>query len=242
MLDRTTPVPLYFQLAETLRAGISQGLYAAGERLPSEHELCARYDISRSVVRQALQSLALQGLIETERGRGAFVRERKVPINLSQRLDPLREDLARAGFKLSTKILAQRLIEAPAAIAERIGDVRAVLIERLRYADGEVLLLVRNYLPYGRVPGLLTYPGLDQVSLYECLERDFGVIVSSGQRTVEIGTADAEIAGYLGLDPGSHVLFNRELTYDQEGRPVEYYESWHHPDRTRLTIELHRAR
>lgn len=241
MLDRATPIPLYFQLSETLRSKISDGTYGRGQRLPSEHELCALYDVSRSVVRQALLSLSQAGLIETERGRGAFVRERKVPLKLSQRLDPLHEDMERAGFKLTTKVLVQRLIEAPAHIAERIGDKKAVFLERLRYADGQVLLLVRNYLPYGRVPGLLSYQGFENTSLYECLRDECGVIVSSGQRTVEIGTADEEIAGHLELSPGSHVLFNRELTYDQDARPVEYYESWHHPDRTRLTIDLYRV-
>ncbi|WP_245445988.1 GntR family transcriptional regulator [Metarhizobium album] len=239
-IDRSTPIPLYFQLAEMLRAQITSGEFASGDKLPSEHELCSHYDVSRSVVRQALQSLSQDGLIETERGRGAFVRERKVPITLTQKLDPLQEGMAKAGFKLTTKILQQRLIAAPSHIVERIGDEKAIFLERLRYADGKVLLVVQNYLPYSRVPQLLEFTGLENTSLYNYLRNDLGIIVSTGKRFIEIGRADNHIARLLEVEPGSQVLFNRELTYDQSGNAVEYYESWHHPDRTRLTIDLYR--
>src|SRR5690606_13631273 len=99
-VERNSPIPLYFQLAESLRAAIDSGIYGPGSKLPTESELCEQYDVSRSVVRQALQSLARDNLIETERGRGAFVLERKVPIALVQQLDPLRDSMAKAGFKL----------------------------------------------------------------------------------------------------------------------------------------------
>ena len=69
-IERNSPIPLYFQLAETLRAAIETGAYSPGSKLPTEGELCEQYDVSRSVVRQALQSLAHDNLIETERGLG----------------------------------------------------------------------------------------------------------------------------------------------------------------------------
>jgi GntR family transcriptional regulator len=240
MIDRTTPIPLYFQLAETLREQIASGTVASGDKLPSEHELCARYDVSRSVVRQALLSLAQDGLIATERGRGAFVRDRKVPIALQQRLDPLQEGMAKAGFKLTTQVLRQELIRAPSHIAEQIGDRQAVFLERLRYADGQILLLVQNYLPYRRFPQLLSYGDLDTASLYSWLRETYGVIASTGKRTIEIGRPDPDVAARLQLTDYDRALFNREITYDQHGGVVEYYESWHHPERTRLSIDLYR--
>ena len=58
MINRTSPIPLYFQLAEVLRQDIQSGALAVGSKLPTENELCEQYAVSRSVVRQALQSLA----------------------------------------------------------------------------------------------------------------------------------------------------------------------------------------
>lgn len=240
LIDRTTPIPLYFQLSGLLKEQIRSGQLAVGASLPSEHELCAEYEVSRSVVRQALLSLAQDGLIETERGRRAFVRERKVPITLIQKLDPLQEGMAKAGFKLTTRILQQRLIDAPAHVAERIGDNKAIFLERLRLADGEVLLLVQNYLPYSRVPELLHYKELETTSLYNYLRNDLGITVSTGKRLIEIGKVDSHVGELLGLAAGAQALFNRETTFDEDGIAVEYYESWHHPDRTRLTIDLYR--
>jgi GntR family transcriptional regulator len=148
--------------------------------------------------------------------------------------------MAKAGFKLTTRVLQQRLIDAPAHVAERIGDEQAIFLERLRLADGEVLLLVQNYLPYSRVPELLHFGGLETTSLYNYLSSEHGIDVSTGKRFIEIGKVDAHVGELLELEAGAHALFNREITFDEHGVPVEYYESWHHPDRTRLTIDLYR--
>lgn len=240
MIDRKTPIPLYFQLAEMLRGQISAGTLARGDRLPSEHEFCVRYDVSRSVVRQALQSLSQDGLIGADRGRGAFVLERKFPIALTQRLDPLHNDMAKAGFRLSTKVLQQRLIDAPRHVVEHIGDAQAIFLERLRYADGQVLLVVHNYLPYARLPELLGFRGLEMTSLYDHIRERYGLVASTGKRMIEVRKIESETAGLLGLEIGSRALFNREVTLDQHGIVIEYCESWHHPDRTCLSIDLYR--
>ncbi len=241
-IDRNSPIPLYFQLAETLRAAINAGTYKTGAKLPTESELCDQYAVSRSVVRQALQSLVHDGLIGTERGRGAFVRERKVPISMVQHLDPLQESMEKAGFKLTTTVLQQERITAPAYIAGQIGTDDAIFLERRRFADGVVFLVVRNYLPYARFPELLDSDELESLSLYRFLADRYDAIATTGQRQVELTRLDEDaIAAHLHVEPHSYVLFNREITYDQNGKALEYYESWHHPDRTRLSIQLQRT-
>ncbi len=242
-IERNSPIPLYFQLAETLRAAIDSGALRPGDKLPTESELCEQYDVSRSVVRQALQSLAHDNLIETERGRGAFVLERKVPIALVQQLDPLGESMAKAGFKLTTRVLKLERITPPPHVAQHIGEDDAVFLERLRYADGVVLLTVRNYLPYSRFPDLISCrKELEDASLYAYLAARYDAVATTGLRQVELARLDDEaIAEQLHVAMDSYVLFNREVTYDQDRNVLEYYESWHHPDRTRLTINLQRT-
>src|SRR5690606_26692813 len=149
--------------------------------------------------------------------------------------------MASAGFHLRTKVLAQRQIKAPSHVAAKIGESSAVFLERLRFANDQVFLLVRNYLPASRVPGLAESPGLAEVSLHSYLFETYGISIASGQRSIEIGPVDDEIGAHLGLAGGTPVLFNREISRDAGGQPVEYYESWHHPQRTRLTIDLYRG-
>ena len=168
------------------------------------------------------------------------MRERKVPIALTQRLDPLHDNMAKAGFRLTTKVLQQRLIEAPAHVAEHLDDAQAIFIERLRYVDGEVLLVVQNYISYARLPDLLGFSGLETTSLYDHLRQRYGLIASTGKRMIEVRKVEKKTAGLLGLEIGSRALFNREVTRDQHGVVLEYYESWHHPDRTCLSIDLYR--
>lgn len=241
-IERNSPIPLYFQLAETLRAEIDRGVYGAGSKLPTENELCEHYEVSRSVVRQALQSLVRDNLIETERGRGAFVLERKVPIAMRQQLDPLLESMAKAGFKLTTHVLRQERITPTPEIARHIGTNDAVFLERLRYADGVIFLVVRNYLAYSRFPDLLHASELENVSLYRYLASHYGAVATTGKRQVElVRLNDETIAAQLHVDMNSYALFNREITFDQNNDVLEYYESWHHPDRTRLTIDLERT-
>jgi len=240
-IDRNSPIPFYFQLADILRTAIDFGIYSPGSKLPTEAELCARFDVSRSVVRQALLSLAQNNLIETRRGSGAFVLGRKVPLAMKQRLDPLLSSMDEAGFKLTTKVTKQVLITPSASIRNHIGEERAVMLERLRYADGIIFLVVHNYLPYSRFADLLHCNELEAVSLYEHLARHYNVIATTGRRQLEIVRLESQaLAEQLHVDLGSYVMFNQEMTYDQQGDVLEYYESWHHPERTRLVIDLER--
>jgi DNA-binding GntR family transcriptional regulator len=94
-IDRSSPIPLYHQLEYLLRREIENGSYRPGDTLPSEGEICARYEVSRSVVRQTLTNLTHAGIIRTERGRGSFVAERKLQERFVQRTTGLYDDLRR---------------------------------------------------------------------------------------------------------------------------------------------------
>jgi len=241
-IERTSPIPFYFQLAEILRAAINGGVYRPGSKLPTESELCQRHDVSRSVVRQALLLLSQDKLIETRRGRGAFVLERKVPITLRQNLDPLLSSMNEAGFQLTTRVTRQELITPPSYICEHIGEERAIMLERLRYADGIIFLVVHNYLPASRFSDLLHCRNLEDLSLYEYLSQQHGAIATTGKRQIEITRLKTRaIAEKLHVELGNYVIFNQEITRDQQGQVMEYYESWHHPDRTCLVIDLERT-
>src|SRR6188508_2533234 len=98
-MERATRVPYYAQLQEILAEQIRQGTWPPGHLLPSEAELCARFGVSRTVVRQALSELVHEGLIVREQGKGSFVAQPKISEGLVQRLTGFYEDMAQRGFK-----------------------------------------------------------------------------------------------------------------------------------------------
>src|SRR6516165_9505485 len=72
-LDHESSVPLYHQLQDFLRRKIAARTWGVGTQIPSEHELCRSFGVTRPTVRQALDGLVREGLIRKRRGKGAFV-------------------------------------------------------------------------------------------------------------------------------------------------------------------------
>ena len=88
---------------------------------------------------------------------------------------------------------------------------------------------------------VLDSESLDQISLYVFLEENCGIYASTGHRHIQVRRVPDQFATLLELTPGNRALFNQEITFDESGRPIEYYESWHHPERTQLDIQLDRG-
>ncbi|MFB7775712.1 GntR family transcriptional regulator, partial [Streptomyces bauhiniae] len=149
-VDRSSPVPLYFQLAQQLEAAIERGALTPGSLLGNEIELAARLGLSRPTVRQAIQSLVDKGLLVRRRGVGTQVVHSQVkrPLELSS----LYDDLEAAGQRPATKVLVNTVVPATTEIAAALGvtegnDVHRV--ERLRLAHGEPMAYLVNHLPLG---------------------------------------------------------------------------------------------
>src|SRR4051812_8320823 len=101
-IDKTSPVPYYYQLLQLLERAIASGALAPGEKIPTEAVLCTRYDVSRTVVRQALSDLDRTGLVIRHKGKGTFVASPKVSEFVAQSLTSLHEDLSARGERLET--------------------------------------------------------------------------------------------------------------------------------------------
>ncbi|MER6117142.1 GntR family transcriptional regulator [Streptomyces sp. NPDC001743] len=219
-VDRSSPVPLYYQLAQQLEAAIADGRLAAGGLLGNEIELAARLGLSRPTVRQAIQSLVDKGLLVRRRGVGTQVLHTKVrrPLELSS----LYEDLETAGRHPSTLVLTNAPRPATAAVAEALGvreGEEVQYIERLRSADGEPLALLRNHLPAGLVD--LSGDRAAGTGLYRMM-RGAGITLHSARQTVGARLATAEEAVALGESEGAALLTMERLTFDGTGRAVEF--------------------
>lgn len=219
-VDRSSPVPLYFQVAEQFAAAIQRGELAPGDRLDSELQLADRLGLSRPTIRQAIQHLVDKGLIVRRRGVGTQVIRGQVRRGLE--LTSLHDDLARAGRTPSTSVLELTILACPAEVAKALGVTTGTEVQhlrRLRFADGEPLAVMENWLPLD--PVRLTLDTLQTRGLYAIL-RAAGIRVRGAHQRIGARAATAAEAQMLGERRGAPLLTMTRTAYDDHGRYVEH--------------------
>ncbi|MEV5238565.1 GntR family transcriptional regulator [Streptomyces cinnamoneus] len=219
-LDRSSPVPLYFQLSQQLEAAIERGELAPGSLLGNEIDLAGRLGLSRPTVRQAIQSLVDKGLLVRRRGVGTQVVHSQVkrPLELSS----LYDDLEAAGQKPATRVLRHAVEPATAEVAAALGVTEGadvVLVERLRLAHGEPMARLRNHLPVGLLG--LDDDTLENTGLYR-LMRIAGITLHSARQSIGARAATAAEAELLAEPEGAPLLTMERTTFDDTGRAVEF--------------------
>jgi DNA-binding GntR family transcriptional regulator len=219
-VDRSSPVPLYYQVAQVLEQAIETGDLAPGERLDNEIALAESLGLSRPTMRRAIQYLVDRGLLVRKRGVGTQVVHRAVrrPVELTS----LHDDLAAEGRSPRTEVLRLEKVHASDTVAHVLGvaeGTTVLALERLRFADDEPLALLRNYLPNGIVT--LTEDLLRTAGLYQTM-RSAGVRPHLASQVVGARTATSGEARLLTESRGAPLLTMRRTAYDETGRVVEY--------------------
>jgi len=224
-LDRGSPVPLYFQVAQALQAAIEAGTLPPGSRLDNEIQLADELGLSRPTMRRAMEYLVGKGLIVRRRGIGTIVVQPKVrrPLQLSS----LYEDLRAGGQDPTTSVLSLEVVAAPPQVAEALSLEPGTPVHRLlrlRGAAGRPIALMTNYLPV-TLPGLgndeLTVERLEAAGLYQLL-RAAGVHLHAADQTISARKATAEESRVLHEPRGAALLTMQRVAYDDRGRTVEY--------------------
>jgi GntR family transcriptional regulator len=243
-IDKSSPVPYYHQLKVFLLNEIESGRLIPQQKIPSETELCERFDISRTVVRQAIKELQNEGYLTTEKGKGTFVSRPKIVGGLVQSLTGFYEDMARRGFTVSTDILVQEVQNAVQRAAEPLGietGTPVIVISRVRRLNGEPSVYVTTYIPQKICPALVD-EDLQNQSLYALLEGKYGLEIHKGHRYIGVSLANEYEAGLLNIEVGSPLIELDSTSYLKDGRPLEYFHALHRGDRTKFEVELVRIK
>lgn len=234
----TDPTPRYLEIAEYLRRLI--GASRPGDRLPSEAALCERFGVSRMTVRQALQMLANERLLVRRRGDGTFAAPRVVARLLGSPLS-FTESMRRRGLRASSRLLhagwIDPSVEDRAALHLPTGS-RAIVVERLRLADGRPMAIERVVSP-PTCAGILE-ADLEGGSLHDAFER-LGRIPTRAQARVSARRASDIERRLLGLDPDGVVLSERRTIDDQDGVPIEHTETLYAAERYEFEAVLQRG-
>lgn len=227
-LDRTGPVPLYFQVSSRLDTAIHTGLIPPGGRLENEIAIAARLGLSRPTVRRAIQELVDRGLLVRRRGIGTQVVQGQVtrPVELSS----LFEDLASTGHRPGTVILTHEVQAADEATAHQLGvavGADIVHLRRQRSTDDVPVAILENYLP-GEFADITTAQ-LEESGLYQVL-RARGVAFRIAKQKIGARRAHGDEGELLGIERGHPVLTVERAAFDNSGRVVEYGQHCYRPD------------
>ncbi|MDT7846755.1 GntR family transcriptional regulator [Streptomyces justiciae] len=236
-IDRASPVPLYYQFAQQLEQAIEHGLLLPGALLGNEIDLAERLGLSRPTVRQGIRTLVDKGLLVRHRGVGTQVVHNKFKRRLE--LSSLYDDLEKVSQNPSTRVVRNDVVPASAEVAEALGvrkDDSVVRLERVRYADGVPVALLRNHLPTGLLPDLDARL-LEATGLYRLL-RAAGITLHSAHQAIGAQAATAEEGGYLGEPEGTALLTMRRTAYDAGGEAVEYGAHLYHAERYAFEFHL----
>jgi GntR family transcriptional regulator len=242
-LSRDSRVPFYQQLKEQLLEDIRSGTLRQGDQVDSEPDLCARFGVSRTVVRQAVGELSQEGYLTRIHGKGTFVSAPKLMEYFLDSADGFHYDFASRGFSVVSKVFSCKKEEPTDEVRAALNtrEKRVVVLERIRSVDGKPLAFTRSYLPnrlHANLLNLLTKTDLSKESLYTLLRDSCGVSIASAVRRVEAVTADRSLAASLGTPVGAPLLLIRSQCRDMDGRPVEYFEAWHRADLAVFEVQV----
>lgn len=233
--------PLYQQVADHLRRSIAAGEYPIGAQLPSEEDLCQEFGVSRITVRAALAQLVHDRLLVRQRGRGTFVASPPVEHQLI-RLTDFIEDMAAAGLQATSRVLLLREEPATEEVATQLGiplGTPVVRLERQRFGDGNPIAVDTSYLPL-RFGHLLDNSRLAEETVFQPLERRYGILIDSGTVVVEAGDASEDTARALGIRRRAAVLLVHRTVRTETGEAVFYEKRYYRADRVRFRLELRR--
>lgn len=215
-------------LSEKIRRMIVQaiesGIYPPGSQLPTERELATHYGVSLAPVRAALAELANAGSIERNQGRGTFIREKRVAVELSFRPN-ITGMMKQAGIDYRIEVVELVQTYGPRDVAEKLKCSRStklICVRRSLFFEGAVAAVMCAWLPAKRFNGLLKDKALAEgASLYSRLDELYGVVPKSIEATLAVASADGVVSNIMGVSFGTPTMELSTLSVDQHGEIVE---------------------
>ena len=235
-LERSGPVPIYYQLSSRLERAIDEGLLPPGSRLENEVSLGTRLGLSRPTVRRAIQELVDKGLLVRRRGIGTVVVHGRITRNVE--LTSLFDDLVRSGEKPRTTVLSLEVKPADEASAEHLNieiGSPTLSIERVRFTGDTPLAVLHNVLPEQFID--ITIDDLELHGLYQML-RARGTTIQVAKQTIGARTATTRESGLLDVHKNFAVLTMTRTAFDNSGRAIEFGQHCYRPDLYSFEVTL----
>ena len=236
-IERSDGVALWRQIADLLRGEILAGAHPAGERLPPETVLADRFGVNRHTLRRAIASLAAEGLVQADQGKGTFVRGGRLAYPIGRRTR-FSEIVSREGRQPGGRLVASATVPADVTLASALGVPKGtplIRLETLSVADGVPISLAESWFPAERFPDLVSIYA-ETGSITEALRRHG---VADYERTwtrITARPASRTECERLGLATGATVLVTDSPNTDATGAAAHYASSRFAADRVEIFV------
>jgi GntR family transcriptional regulator len=238
-----SPTPLYARIKEVLRARILDGTYAPHAQMPSEHELCAMFEVSRITIRQALGDLQKEGLLFKIHGKGTFVSKPKAFQNVTS-LQGFAEAMSSMRYEIVNQLRSFRVVKASRHVADRLNlaeGASVVEIHRVRLLNRAPVSLEITYVPEA-LEKRLANADLVTRDIFLILENDCGLALGHADVSIDAVLADDEIGEALKVEEGSPVLRIERLTHCADGTPIDYEHLYFRGDAFQYRLRIDREK
>ena len=233
------PASLHHSLGHIIRGKIQGGEWASGQRIPSEREMMRIFNISRATVRQGIDNLVKEGILQRAQGKGTFVAPPKIEQGVL-RLMEFSDVIKRSGLKPSGRLIAKGKIDPPANVRSVLAlpqGEEVVWIQRLLLVNDAPVLLEASYFSATRFPDLLeAYDSVD--APHRFVYQRYGIKVTRARETFEPVILEERESELLGSVGGFPALWVEHVAYDTADKPVAYLTSLMRGDRCRFYTDL----
>lgn len=239
-LDKSTPIPLYYQLKTMILGEIQNGSYPSGSMIPTEIEISELFDISRTTVRQAIAELVTEGYLYRIKSKGTFVSKPKVEQHLLSPVYRYQDSISEGGAKARQEVIRMEVIPMPPELI-RLGagteKDRAIYLYRKWCADDDVLERVITYLPYNKFKFLLNEQ-IAQLPLHDIMDQRPETRVHRLIRSCEAIPASSEDISVLGVAPGSAIQKLTTERYNKQEELLDLSYAYYRGDMNKIRFEL----
>ena len=238
-IDKTSIIPVYYQITQYLKECMDAGKLKPKDKLPTEQEFCKAFKISRMTVRQALDPLVREGKLEKIKGKGTFVSTPKLKRPLKS-LSSFTVDTTSSGKVPRSKVLFFDKVKAEDFVAEALEipeGSTVIKIARLRLEDDSPHAFECSYLNYEKAKGILEVD-LTNASLYASLDEVCGIKLTNARETIEAGKCSKEITELLEISYKTPTFHRERVTRDEKDEVIEYVLSEYRIDKFVFVVEL----
>jgi GntR family transcriptional regulator len=236
-IDKDSTKPLHNRVEKMLRELIEQPAYRNGDFLPKEVDIADKLGVARNTVRHAIGKLVNEGLLVRKKGVGTKVAAKRIPTRLDSWWSFTKEMQAR-GLEVVNFEIEVEMVGASEEIAAAMHvkpGTKLLQLSRLRgTAGGPSLLSMSWFHPRIKMNGQENF----HKPLYQMLEEDLGIIVSTSREEISAISAEEALAGKFGIEPGDPVLFRNRTVCDTDGRIVEYNKVYYKGEGFSYSIDI----
>lgn len=240
MIRERKKIPLYQRIKDDLRNKIQKGKYGINRTIPTEKALSQEYKASVITIRQAVNGLVSEGLLQKIQGSGTYVRNTRVEKELGIIIS-FTADMKRKRLRAGAKILSKEVIPATKGLKTSLslqGKDQVIRIKRIRYANSLPLMLEEVNLPYGMCHPVLG-EDLEKISLHDFIKNKLGLVLARVNQEIEAIQVGKDTAGLLSIKKGRPALLIKQTIYTDKNIPIEYNQAVYQCDKYKFVLNHH---